>query len=173
MENVSIKPTESTPKASVGKQMAKHAVLTPSGIEAKSELQFKYAILLNLPVECELNMKALGFIDEWYGVPYRFGGSTKTGVDCSAFTSFFMSYVYAITLPRRSQDQYNLSKKIKKNDLKEGDLVFFNTRGGVSHVGVYIGYNKFAHASTSNGVIISDLEEPYFQKRYVASGRVK
>ena len=107
----------------------------------------------------------------WGSIP--FWGKHKNRGRLFGFCIFFMSAVYAVTLPRRSQDQYNLSKRIKKNDLKEGDLVFFNTRGGISHVGVYIGYKKFAHASTSNGVIISDLEEPYFQKRYVASGRVR
>ena len=84
-----------------------------------------------------------------------------------------MSAVYGITVPRNSRDQYDATKKIKKIQLLEGDLVFFNTRGGISHVGVYIGNNKFAHASTSNGVMISDLDEDYFARRYVASGRVK
>ena len=97
----------------------------------------------------------------------------KKGVDCSAFVSFFMSAVYGLNIPRSSKEQYTASAKIKKKHLAEGDLVFFNTRGGISHVGVYLGNNKFVHASTSNGVIISDMDENYFAQRYVGSGRVR
>lgn len=142
-------------------------------LETVDALRFKYAILLNLPVETSFNIKMLEFIDEWYGTPYRFGGSTKKGVDCSAFVNFFMSAVYGLSVPRNSKEQYSASKRIRKKQLDEGDLVFFNTRGGISHVGVYIGNNKFAHASTSSGVTISDLDDGYFARRYVASGRVR
>jgi lipoprotein Spr len=145
-----------------------------SAIESQNALIFKYAILLNLPVETSFNMAMLEFIDEWYGVPYRYGGTTKNGVDCSAFVSYFMSAVYGLSVPRNSGDQYEAVKKIRKTQLVEGDLVFFDTgRGRISHVGVYLGNNKFVHASTSNGVIISDLDEDYFSKRYVGSGRVR
>ncbi|MBC7826855.1 MAG: C40 family peptidase [Chitinophagaceae bacterium] len=115
----------------------------------------------------------LEFIEEWYGTPYRYGGTSKQGVDCSAFVNFFMSAVYGLSVPRNSKEQYSAAKKIKKKQLEEGDLVFFNTRGGVSHVGVYLGNNKFAHASTSSGVTISDLDDDYYDRRYVGSGRVR
>ena len=142
-------------------------------IESINSLRFKYAILLNLPVESSLNLRMIEFIDEWYGTPYRYGGTSKKGVDCSAFVNFFISAVYGLEIPRNSKEQYSASKKIKKRQLEEGDLIFFNTRGGISHVGVYLGNNKFAHASTSSGVMISDLEDDYFASRYVASGRVR
>ena len=142
-------------------------------IEPLNSLQIKYAILLNLPIETGFNIRMLEFIDEWYGAPYRFGGTSKKGVDCSAFVNFFLSAVYGVSTPRNSKEQYNASRKIRKKELEEGDLIFFNTRGGISHVGVYIGNNKFAHASTSNGVTISDLDEDYFSRRYVGSGRMK
>ena len=84
-----------------------------------------------------------------------------------------MDSVYNITLPRTAKNQYNSSTKVRKQDLKQGDLVFFNTTGGISHVGVYLGNNKFVHASASSGVMISDLDEAYFKRRYIGAARVK
>jgi lipoprotein Spr len=110
-------------------------------------------------------------MEEWYSTKYKYGGSSKSGIDCSAFTSNLLSSVYGITLPRTAREQYRSSQHIKKAELHEGDLVFFNTRRGVSHVGVYLANNKFIHASSSNGVMISDLEEEYFSRRYIGAGR--
>jgi NlpC/P60 family len=180
IENISITPGKQS--ISSTEQNSHQAVHTASGIknpadnlsiESVTALQIKYAILLNLPIETSLNRRVLEFMEEWYGTPYRYGGTSKKGVDCSAFVNFFMSAVYGLTVPRNSKEQYSATKKIKKKELEEGDLVFFNTRGGVSHVGVYIANNKFAHASTSSGVIISDLDDDYFSRRYVGSGRVR
>jgi lipoprotein Spr len=82
--------------------------------------------------------------------------------------------VYGIALPRVSRDQYRISRKISTTELQEGDLVFFNTKGsGVSHVGVYLGNNKFMHASVSRGVMVSDLFEPYYLQRFYGAGRIE
>ncbi len=97
----------------------------------------------------------------------------KKGIDCSAFTCLFMDSVYGISLPRTARSQYTTGTHINKSQLKQGDLVFFNTTGGISHVGVYLNNNKFVHASTSSGVMISDLDDLYFKKRYVGCRRVK
>lgn len=181
IENISITPGKQT-ISSTEQEETYHTVYIKSAksnsvsemtIESMNTLQFKYAILLNLPVETTLNVRILEFIDEWYGTPYRYGGATKKGIDCSAFVNFFMSSVYGLAVPRNSKAQYSASKKINKRKLEEGDLVFFNTRGGISHVGVYIANNKFAHASAARGVTISDLEDDYFARRYVGSGRVR
>jgi cell wall-associated NlpC family hydrolase len=147
----------------------------PAMIERYSPLQFKYAILTNTGVEEMDNQKLLEFIDEWYGRPYRYGGTTKDGVDCSAFASFLLSSVYGvINLPRMAKDMYTASRRIKQGDLKEGDLVFFHTRGKhhtVTHVGIYLRNSKFVHASIS-GVMISDLGTGYYHDHYVGAGRV-
>jgi cell wall-associated NlpC family hydrolase len=156
------------------------AIATTTGdhapIEFVSATVIKYAILMNAPVEELNNEKLINFIDEWYGTKYRLGGEDKNGVDCSAFVQSFMQNLYGISLPRTSKEQYAQTSRIKKSQLTEGDLVFFHTRGkgkSVSHVGVYLRNNKFIHASSSGGVMISDLGDEYFHKRYVASGRAK
>ena len=142
-------------------------------IESRNARLFRYSILLDLPIEELTNEKLFEFMDEWYGIPYRYGGTTKKGIDCSAFSSMLFAMVYGITIPRNSREQFAACERIGKNELSEGDLVFFTTRNRISHVGVYIGNNKFVHASTSNGVMISDLNEDYYSKKYSFSGRVK
>ena len=143
-----------------------------SSIENFTALQFKYAQLLNCNVEDVKNISMFRFIDEWWKTRYRYGGSTKKGVDCSAFTGLLMGTVYAIKLPRTAREQYNQSEKIGKEEMQEGDLVFFNTRGGISHVGVYLGEGHFVHASTNNGVTMSSLDDPYYESRFISGGRV-
>jgi len=142
-------------------------------IERALPIHFIYAAKLGVDVESITNFKLFQTIDEWWGTPYRMGGSTKKGIDCSAFVNTLMLAVYAINLPRTSREQYEAAAKIDDADLDEGDLVFFNTRGGISHVGVYLVNNKFVHASTSGGVMISDLNEAYWKARYKGAGRIK
>lgn len=142
-------------------------------IETSSWLQFKYALLTDVPVEALDNMNLLTYMEDWYGTPYHYGGSTKKGIDCSAFSSGLMAAVFNILLPRTAREQYETTDRIEKYELHEGDLVFFNTHGGISHVGIYLINNKFVHASVTSGVMISDLGESYFVKRYIGAGRVK
>ena len=147
-----------------------------STIEFISPLLLKYAILMNVTVEELSNEKLIGFIDDWYGTRYKLGGADKSGVDCSAFVQSFMLNLYDLQVPRTAREQYLQSHRIKKNNLSEGDLVFFRTKKknkSVSHVGVYLRNNKFIHASTSGGVMISDLDDEYFRLRYAGAGRMK
>lgn len=144
-----------------------------STIEKASALQLKYAVLLNTEVEALMDAQLLESVDEWYGTKYRMGGTTKKGVDCSAFVQAVYISAFAVTLPRTAREQYKASRIISATELKEGDLVFFNTRGGVSHVGIYLQNNKFVHASTSYGVTVSDMFDPYYLKRFIGAGRIE
>lgn len=141
-------------------------------IEKASSLQFKYAVLMNLEVEQIRNLDMFRLIDEWFGTKYRLGGTSKAGIDCSALMQVFFTALYGVALPRTAKEQYNISRRISRTELREGDLVFFNTLGGISHVGLYLGFNKFVHASSS-GVTISDLYEEYYVKRFVGVGRIE
>lgn len=120
------------------------------------------------------NQKLYEFINEWYGVPYKYAGKDKDGIDCSGLASVLYLQVYKKTISSSTKALVAETKKIKESDLEEGDLVFFNTNDrSISHVGVYLQNNKFVHASTKKGVMISDMNEPYFKKTYVSSGRLK
>jgi cell wall-associated NlpC family hydrolase len=145
---------------------------TESDIENANSLQLKYALLLNVEVEQASNLNLFKVLDEWMGTRYHLGGTTKDGIDCSALMQTLFSSLYGITLPRTAKEQYEFSHKISRTELKEGDLVFFNTIGGVSHVGMYLQNNKFIHASTG-GVTISDLYDQYWVKKFIGVGRVE
>ncbi|MDI6776568.1 MAG: NlpC/P60 family protein [Syntrophales bacterium] len=107
------------------------------------------------------------------GAPYRFGGSSIRGIDCSAFVRKIYQF-FGINLPRTAREQSYVGKRVPRNELEEGDLVFFNTRRPVGHVGIYIGNNKFIHASFRNREVrVDSLESPYFDKRFIRAVRVK
>lgn len=142
-------------------------------VEKLTNLQLKYAIILDTYVENLTNNKLLEVIDDWWGTRYCLGGTSKQCIDCSAFTGELAKDVYKINLPRTAADQYNVTIHVNRESLKEGDLVFFKTRGGyISHVGFYLCNNKFVHASTSSGVMISDLNEKYWANKYAGAGRI-
>ncbi len=179
IENISTDPSRQQAKVeSSGRYPSSKNIATNSkdAIEIFEPLQFKYAILMDIPVEKfnNFNSKLFDFIEEWYGTPYHFGGSSKDGIDCSAFAGNLMVSVFGIGLPRMAKDQYKICKRVSKSDMEEGDLVFFHTtRKGISHVGVYLGNNKFVHASLNYGVTISDLSEGYYARKLIAVGRMK
>jgi NlpC/P60 family len=143
------------------------------GIEYIPNYFFRYSVLLDVEVEKLTNKKLVDYVHQWYSVPYRIGGTSKEGIDCSAFVQGIVGDAFGVQLPRTAREQALYCTEIEKKDLQEGDLVFFNTTGGISHVGLYINNNKFVHASTSMGVVISDLDEPYWQRRFVKAGRMK
>ncbi|MGB8193376.1 MAG: NlpC/P60 family protein [Chitinophagaceae bacterium] len=184
IENISFKPGSEKKQAdniNIDKGPAKESHIkgsnttyTPAAIEVLPTLRFKYAILLDAPVEELSDDRLISFMHDWYGTRYRLGGADKSGIDCSAFVQTFFIALYGVEVARTCREQYLDSRRITKKLLQEGDLVFFKTRGkSISHVGVYLRNNKFIHASTSSGVMISDLGDEYFAKRYAGAGRVK
>ncbi len=107
------------------------------------------------------------------GVPYRYGGTSMEGIDCSGFSSRVYADATKQAIPRSTVEQFRVGKEIDKDDLQFGDLVFFNTTGRrPSHVGIYIEDDLFAHASVLSGVTISSLESTYYRKRYVGARRM-
>jgi len=145
-------------------------------IESARWIQLKYAIVFDATVEQLTNVALLNDIDYWWGTKYCLGGNSESCIDCSAFTQTVMRDVYGIDIPRTAAEQYNSCDKIRANNLREGDLVFFHTRGrgkSITHVGLYVTNNKFVHAATSGGVMVSDLNDPYWKPRFVAAGRVR
>ncbi len=112
-----------------------------------------------------------GEIDGWMGTPYVYGGVTKRGVDCSGFTQAVYRSV-GIEIPRRASRQSAAAETVRRDNLKYGDLIFFNTSGsGISHCGIYLGNGEFVHASSSRGVVRDMLNHPYYSTRYVTGGR--
>jgi murein DD-endopeptidase / murein LD-carboxypeptidase len=112
-------------------------------------------------------------IAEWLGTPYRYSGKNENGIDCSGFVNMIYHNVYGIMLGGNSIDLFKTTRHLKKNKLKEGDLVFFKmNQRRISHVGLYLGDHKFAHSSSTNGVTISDLDDPYYKKHFAGGGRI-
>lgn len=118
----------------------------------------------------EMLMEIIKYLD----TPYKYGGTTKDGIDCSAFTQTIYKDVFNISLERSARLQYTQGMEVSgKDELLFGDLVFFNTRKRVKpgHVGIYIGDNLFAHASSEKGVTISSLDHQYYSQRYMSARR--
>lgn len=134
-----------------------------------------YATLLNVDEFVINKSQALyRFIDDWKGSPHRMGGVSKRGVDCSAFVNMLYQDIYRKNLSRSSREMAENIKRKYENQLKEGDLVFFSFGGRqIDHVGVYLHNNKFVHVSTSRGVIISDLKDPWYYRHFTRCGTPK
>ncbi len=118
------------------------------------------------------NAKLYKVIEKWYGTPYKYGGCSSSGIDCSCFVKNVFSEVYDVNLNRVAADITKNVTLIERSQLREGDVVFFsNNKSAISHVGIYLKDGMFAHASSSKGVTISKLSEKYWDTRYFAAGR--
>lgn len=119
------------------------------------------------------NRTLANYYEGWIGTPHRLGGNTKKGVDCSGFVANAYKEVYGIMLPRTAAQMEKAVEPINsKQELREGDLVFFrNKNNKVNHVGIYLKDNTFVHTSTSQGVVITSLNDKYWSKLYFRGGR--
>lgn len=162
-----------TGHSSVQKAKGYHSA-APEKISAPAtSLQSKYAQILDVETDDIADSALFSFIDAWWGTPYRYGGDSRSGIDCSAFVQALYAMVFGIaSLPRTAQEQYEDCKKIRHiSRLKEGDLVFFRIHSRrITHVGVYLENDRFVHASFSSGVMISDLRDPYWMRYYAGGG---
>jgi lipoprotein Spr len=118
-----------------------------------------------------MNKQFLDFYNEWKGIKYKFGGNSKRGIDCSAFTQRIFKEKFDIKIPRNTRTQVKVGKEIARSELELGDLVFFKTGKYDRHVGVYMGKGDFMHASIK-GVKYSKLDKPFYKKTYWTSRRI-
>lgn len=137
------------------------------------EISGKYSKVIGVSEKEINNIPLYSFLDEWIGVPYKYAGKNKNGIDCSGFAGILQKEVFGKTAQGSSASIYNQCRPVKKEELKEGDMIFFKIESKeVSHVGIYLQNNKFVHASTKKGVMINDLEEPYYKKNFWSFGRL-
>lgn len=132
-----------------------------------------FSQIMGIALSATSNLKLYQFVYDWIGTPYHLGGDTKKGVDCSGFTAKVYNNVFNTVIGNNSRNIFSMVNPVNKEELEEGDLVFFKIGSrSITHVGVYMGNNKFAHASSSRGVMISDLDENYWKRYYYKGGRM-
>lgn len=132
-----------------------------------------FSQIMGIAVSATSNVKLYQFVYDWLGTPYRLGGDTDNGIDCSGFAFQLYDKVFNTVIGNNSRNIFSMVNPVNKDELKEGDLVFFKINSkSISHVGVYLGNDKFAHASSSKGVMISNLNEAYWKRYYYKGGRL-
>jgi len=178
------KSSQTAPASTTSYDLLNSRTVTRIIIPKKEETSFtssvmdwvkdKYSCMIDVLPNQISNVMLYRFIDEWYGVKYRMGGTSKKGVDCSAFVQTLYKYVFGMDLLRTACLQFNSSELIQNPaDLKEGDLVFFKVKSSrISHVGVYLRNNFFVHSASSKGVSIANLSSVYWAKYFAGGGRI-
>lgn len=132
-----------------------------------------FSQIMGVAISATSNTKMYKFIYDWIGTPYRLGGSSKKGIDCSKFAFKLYDKAFSTIIGSNSRNIFSMVNQVSKAELEQGDLVFFKIHSkAISHVGIYIGNNKFAHASSSKGVMISNLEDPYWTRYFYKGGRM-
>ncbi len=147
----------------------------PEKVETYDKLAMEYfSQIMGIALSASSNLKLYQFVYDWIGTPYRLGGDSKKGIDCSKFAFELYNKVFNTMIGNNSQNIFGMVSPVNARDeLKEGDLIFFKIRSrSITHVGIYIGNNKFVHASSSRGVMISSLDDDYWSKYYYKGGRL-
>ncbi|RFP66310.1 hypothetical protein D0N36_04645 [Hymenobacter lapidiphilus] len=141
---------------------------------ADSAAYDKVAERLGIETDYNENKSLLATVASWLGTPYRYGSNSKSGTDCSGFVTRVFKEVYGLTLQRSSRSMFGTVKRVDKDEMQTGDLVFFRRGPGqpIYHVGIYLKDNKFAHAATNGGVMVSSLRQAYYSRNFYAAGRV-
>jgi cell wall-associated NlpC family hydrolase len=141
----------------------------------KKVLKRKYAAVLKTSPGKIKNKRLYYFIDEWYGVKYKWGGNSQSGIDCSGLVCQLYKKVYGVDIKRTVATQHDDTRNFRrKRRLREGDLIYFKTEGDdLSHVGVYLKNGYFLHSSKSKGVAINSIYETYWQRVYAGGGKVR
>ncbi|RKF15845.1 hypothetical protein DBZ36_15855 [Alginatibacterium sediminis] len=142
-----------------------------SGADSLSKVRYLHSSS-TIKTPSDIHQRLMLQYDDWSGTPYRYGGVGRKGIDCSAFVSLTYLERFNIELPRTTLGQVKQGDLIKKSQLEIGDLVFFRISSQQRHVGMYVGENQFLHVSTKKGVIISDLDNPYWRGRYWQARRL-
>lgn len=120
-----------------------------------------------------INPDFIKFVSEWMGTPYKYGGNTPSGTDCSGFVNATYQTVFKKSIARSSGQLFTDARRISENEAQEGDLIFFTIQGEkVSHVGMHVTGKYFIHASTKKGVVINSNEEPYYKQHFKGYGRI-
>jgi lipoprotein Spr len=133
-----------------------------------------YSQRFGYTIPSNANKKLIEVVDSWLGVPYKYGANSKSGTDCSGMIGQVVREVYGVNLARSSSDIFEVVKKISRSQLSEGDLVFFKIdTKKIGHVGLHLHNEYFVHATTKKGVLISNINEPYWTKYFVGCGRFK
>jgi len=168
----------SSPSPAESRASRSSSDIDSSQLRYDAAIQVRYAGYLKIEPQQIQNIPLYSFIDQWMATPYKWGGTDATGIDCSAFIQRVLAKVYNIQIPRTSVQQFFndwIDKFGSTEYLSEGDLVFFRTDNEklISHVGMYLKNRMFVNSSSSKGVSIASLDDPYWKKRYVAAGRIK
>ena len=142
-------------------------------VKPQADISDKYSQLMLVSKSDIKNGRLYSFIDQWMGTPYKFGGQDKGGVDCSGLVQLLEQEVYGIQIPRMTSQQVTVIKRKYEEELKEGDLVFFDFDGKpFSHVGVYLQNGYVVHASSTKGVIVVKLHSPSIYKYFSRAGSI-
>ncbi|ALJ01246.1 hypothetical protein DC20_05665 [Rufibacter tibetensis] len=145
------------------------------GLTYKDSLFYNYySQSLGLRLDYDEDKALLETVADWIGTPYRSGGNSQRGTDCSGFVSRVYKQVYGIKLTHSSRSMFHEVDRVSKNAMETGDLVFFRRGPGkpIYHVGIYLEDGKFIHAASNGGVMINSLMSPYYKKNFYAAGRV-
>ncbi|WP_460891014.1 C40 family peptidase [Rufibacter soli] len=150
-------------------------------VPVEKTLTFKDSLFYNyysqsfgLKLEFNEDKELLETVADWIGTPYRSGGSSQRGTDCSGFVTRVYKEVYGITLSRSSRSMFQDVNRVSKTAIETGDLVFFRRGPGqpIYHVGIYLKNGKFIHSASNGGVMINSLNSPYYKRNFYAAGRV-